>query len=364
MQMPEPLEQPIGAVVDEPAEKTLSGRATPIQKAGSPRGWRSGRVAELAVAVVILAVLIAIPAFRPGYRFLSVATSTGISAIALYGLAILFGQAGIMSVGHAALMGVGAYTGAILALRLGVGFWPALPLAALFSAAVAGLLGLPSLRVSGHHFVIITFAFCGLLTIVLINGGSFTGAATGLDLGTVAPVLGINFGALQNTYFLVLFFLCASVAATYLILVSRYGRTLRAIRENEPLARSAGINTSLHKIGAFMVSGAFAGVAGILQAYFLGHISPDLYGAFPSIYLALMVMLGGPRALYGPLGGAIIVYFLPEVLRLDPVDSRIAYGVGLIAVILLLPGGVVAGAARLGSRLTASLSPTSRPRSS
>ncbi|MBV9703261.1 MAG: branched-chain amino acid ABC transporter permease, partial [Methylobacteriaceae bacterium] len=249
-----------------------------------------------------------------------------------------------------ALMGVGAYTGAILA-RSGVGFWPTLPLAAVLSAGVAGLLGLPSLRVSGHHFVIITFAFCGLLTIILINGGTFTGAATGLDIGPIEPLFGINFGILQNTYYLVLSFVALSILLTHVIIVSRYGRTLRSIRENEPLARSVGIDTGLHKIGAFMLSGAFAGVAGILQAYFLAHISPDLYGAFPSIYLSLMVMLGGARALFGPLGGAIIVYFLPEILKLDPVDSRIAYGIGLIAVILLLPSGVIAGAATIFGKL-------------
>jgi len=90
-------------------------------------------------------------------------------------------------------------------------------------------------------------------------------------------------------------------------------------------------------------SGAFAGVAGIIQAYYLRHISPGLYGPFPSLYLALMVMLGGARLLYGPLIGAVIVSFLPEIMKLDPIGSRIAYGVGLLVVILVLPGGVSAG---------------------
>ncbi|MBV9635253.1 MAG: branched-chain amino acid ABC transporter permease [Methylobacteriaceae bacterium] len=340
------MREPISVVRPDPpsAQRSASDRLT------AAVGRSAARIVPLAFAAALILVLAALPALKPGYRFLSVATSTGISTIALYGLAILFGQAGIMSVGHAALMGVGAYTGAILA-RSGIGFWPALPLAAVLSAGIAGLLGLPSLRVSGHHFVIITFAFCGLLTIILINGGTFTGAATGLDIGSIEPLFGINFGTLQNTYYLVLFFVALSILLTRVIIVSRYGRTLRSIRENEPLARSVGIDTGLHKIGAFMLSGAFAGVAGILQAYFLAHISPELYGAFPSIYLSLMVMLGGARALFGPLGGAIIVYFLPEILKLDPVDSRIAYGIGLIAVILLLPSGVIAGAAAIFGKL-------------
>jgi branched-chain amino acid transport system permease protein len=329
--------------------ETVLADAPTTRNTGSKaaRGAHLTLIERLIMPTMLVVVLLGLPWFHPGYRLLSLATSTGISAITLYGLAILVGQAGIMSVGHAALMGVGAYTGAILARDLGLNLWTALPFAAIFSAIAAGLVGLPSLRVGGHHFVIITFAFCGLLTIVLTNGGAFTGAASGLDIGTIAPLFGINFSKLQNTYLLVAFFVLASVVLTWLVMVSSYGRTLRSIRENEQLASALGIDVSFHKIVAFMVSGGFAGVAGILQVYFLQHISPELFGAFPSVYIALMVMLGGPRVLYGPLAGALIVTFLPEVLNLDPIDARIAYGVGLIAVILLLPGGVMAGLASL-----------------
>ena len=326
------------------SEARLSGGD---ERAASHAPVRLTLVERLIVPTVVVAVLVGLPWLHPGYRMLSLAISTGVSVIALCGLAILFGQAGIMSVGHAALMGVGAYTGAILARDLNFNLWEALPAAALFSALVAGLVGLPSLRVGGHHFVIITFALCGLFTIILTNGGPFTGAATGLDVGPIGTVLGVNFSRLQNTYLLVVFFVLASIALMGLVMISSYGRTLRSIRENEALAAALGVNVGFHKIVAFMVSGAFAGVAGILQVYFLQHISPDLYGAFPSVYIALMVMLGGPRMLFGPLVGALIVSFLPEVLNLDPIDARIAYGVGLILVILLLPGGVMAGLASL-----------------
>ena len=306
---------------------------------------RSGRVASLAFVLL----LVALPWISPSYRFLSIAISTGTVAITLYGLAVLFGQAGLMSVGHAALMGVGAYTAAILALRLGIGFWGALPCAMVTAALAAGLIGLPSLRVSGHHFVIITYAFCTLLTIVLTNGGDATGGASGLDLDPVGRLFGVNFDSVRNYYLLVLAALLAAMLATHLITRSGYGRTLRAIRENEALARAVGINAALHKLGAFMLSGAFAGLAGVLQAYYLRHISPGLYGGLPSLYIAMSVMLGGARVLYGPLAGAVIVNFLPEVLNIDPVDSRMAYGAGLVLVILLLPGGVIAGLADLGA---------------
>ncbi|MBZ9864640.1 branched-chain amino acid ABC transporter permease [Mesorhizobium sp. CA15] len=288
-------------------------------------------------------LLIALPWLGLGYRFLSIAITTLYTAIGLYGLGLQFGQAGIMSVGHAALMGVGAYASAILSVQLGLGLWASLPFAMALSAIVGGVIGLPTLRVGGQHYIIITFCFCALFVIVLTNGGTFTGSATGLDVGSVTPLPGINFDKLSNNYYLVLAALFLAVVATYLIGNSRYGRTLRAIRENEQLARSVGINVDLHKLGVLMVSGLFAGLAGVLQLYYLRHISPTLFGAFPSLYLALMVMLGGARYLYGPLIGAVVVNFLPEVLNLDPVDSRIAYGVCLLLVILLLPGGVGAG---------------------
>lgn len=325
-------------------EMGMAGTGSASASAARPAAFPV-TVTQVVVAIVFAVAVLSVPFLGLSYRFMSVAVSTGISAIALYGLAVIFGQAGILSIGHAALMGVGGYAAALLAERLGLGFWIGLPVAMAASALVAGFLGLSSLRVAGHHFIIITFAFGSLFSIALTNGGSITGGATGLDVDTVQGLFGINFDKVHNYYLLVAVFLLISIAATHLISISPYGRTLRSIRENEPLAKAIGVNSNLHKLGAFMVSGLFAGLAGILQAYYQRHVSPSLYGAFPSVYLALMVMVGGPRKLMGPLVGAIVVYFLPEVLNLDPVDSRIAYGVGLILVIMLLPGGAVAGVA-------------------
>jgi branched-chain amino acid transport system permease protein len=322
----------------------MGGVPPPVMTRRSRPGWVERPSREhLVVGFVVLALLIVFPVLHPGYRYLSLAISTGFTAIALYGLSLQFGQAGIMSVGHAGIMGIGGYTAAILSNQLGFGFWEALPFSILLSAIAAALVGLPALRVGGQHYIIITFCFCALLEIALTNGGTFTGAATGLDVWPVKGFFGIKFAKLDNLYYLVIAALVLTIMIVYSLVQSPYGRTLWAIRENEPLARAVGINTNLRKIGVFALSGAFAGLGGILQAYYLRHISPTLYGAFPSLYLALMVMLGGARPLYGPLIGAIIVTFLPEIGGLDPIDSRIAYGVGLLLVILLLPGGVSGG---------------------
>lgn len=298
---------------------------------------------SLVPVLVVLVAFALVPLADPSNRLLSLAITTGINIIALYGLSLLFGQVGILSMGHAALVGVGAYAAAILARDAGLGFWVALPLGGLAAAAAAAVIGVPSLRVSGHHFVIMTFAFGQLLAIVLTNGGAVTGGATGLPvLGPVA-LMGRSLESLTAYYYVVLAGVALAALATWAIVGSRYGRTLRAIRENEALARSVGIDVGRHKVGAFVLSGAFAGVAGVLLGYFLRHIAPTQFASFPSIYLALMVMIGGARLLLGPIAGAVLVGFLPEVLSLDPVESRILYGVALIAVILLLPEGLIAG---------------------
>src|SRR6201995_1460474 len=256
-----------------------NARPRPVgpEPGGPPRDQRLGpggsswtpSAGQAVTAILLLVFLVGFPWLNPGYRFLSLGITTGITTIALYGLGLQFGQAGIMSVGHAAFIGIGAYTAAILAGNLGMGFWLALPFSALFSALAAGLIGLPSLRVSGQHYIIITFCFCALFNITITSGGSFPAGASGLDVGLIAKIFGINFDQLRNAYSLVIAILVLCLLVPYLIVNSSYGRTLRAIRENELLARAVGINANRHKIGVLMVSGAFAGVAGILQAYYL-----------------------------------------------------------------------------------------------
>src|SRR6266478_8484793 len=208
---------------------------------------------HIVAATVVVGFLVVFPWLNPGYRFLSLGITTGFTAIALYGLGLQFGQAGIMSVGHAAFMGIGAYTAGILAGKLGIGFWGALPFSVLFSALFAGLIGLPSLRVSGQHYIIITFCFCALLNIAFTNGGWFTGGATGLDVGSIDPVFGINFDRLLNAYYLIVVALFLCLLITYLLVNSSYSRTLRPLRENEAFAPSVGINANVYKISALMV---------------------------------------------------------------------------------------------------------------
>jgi branched-chain amino acid transport system permease protein len=144
------------------------------------------------------------------------------------------------------------------------------------------LIGLPSLRSQRpalyHHHVL----FLRPAEYAIINGGSFTGGATGLDVGSIDKIFGINFDQLRNSYYLVIAFLLLCLLVTYLIVNSSYGRTLRAIREERTAPGRVGINANRHRIGVLMVSGAFAGVAGILRPIICGTFRPDSTAPSPA----------------------------------------------------------------------------------
>lgn len=332
--------------------------------------------AQTIMWTALVIVMVLFPTIISSSRFLDVAITYGIFAIALYGLGFLYGQTNYLSIAHSALMGVGAYTAAILFIQLGFGFWAVLPLAALLAMVAALLLGYPALRVSGYHFVIVTFAACELFVLATRNlGGAearkgLTGGAQGLDITEpVGAIFGQSFDInleLEPFYYLVIAFLFITILVTQGFVASPLGRTFRAIRENEALARSVGIQANWYKILAFGISGLFAGVAGALFAYKLRHIAPDLFNSFEGVELALMVLLGGSRRLMGPLVGAIIVGFLPDVLDviglgLTPFQRQIVFGALLIAVIILLPHGLVQGIADLYGYAKSTLAAYLRP---
>ncbi len=321
--------------------------------------------------VAVPTLLILAPWILGSNRLITVANTAGINAIALYGLALLYGQLGYLSLAHAALLGVGAYTGGILMDHIifeggapvpepfpntDWATWAVIPLAAITAAIAAGLLGFTARRVSGYHFVILTFAFGALLPIVLKNWW-ISGRNEGILLRDPPTPLGsLSFDEPRDFYFLVLAFVFLAMIVYYLIVRSSFGRTLRGIRENETLAGAVGINTASYKIAIFAISGAFAGVAGVLFIHHFKSVNPPQFGGIEGVFFALMLLLGGPRWLLGPLVGAALIRFLPEItegigLGINPLQLQEVFGALLIVVILFLPGGLVPGVALAYTRL-------------
>lgn len=298
------------------------------------------RILPYAGVLALGAIVSLLPYAGPTSHVLSLATSAAIFAVAGSGLGFLWGQSGQLSMAHATLFGLGGYTGAILAKFFGLGFVAGLPVAMLVGLAGGALIALPSLRTQGHYFVILTFAIGEVVAVFLRRLDWLTGGQEGIS---VQPGRQVVFGLRlvnRGEYFsLVVLFGTALLLALLFLIRSRWGTTLRGIRENPPLAASLGVNVTLNRIFAFAISGAVAGVAGQFYLYQVRFIEPNLFTAKASIIFLMVVLLGGKANLLGPAVGAVFYFFASEFLGLPPVYNQIVFGLLLVVTILAAPDG-------------------------
>lgn len=313
-----------------------------------------------------LALLFALPLLAPQLlptsRLLSLAVTAAIYVIAVNGLHIVFSYTGQLSLAHTTLWGLGAYTTALLIQHYGWATPLLFPFAAFAGALGAVVIGIPAFRTGGFSFAIITFAFAELMRLVANNWRSLTNGSDGITViaspTSLGPISFDTFDHLDNFYYLALGVAYLSVVCVLLIRQSHLGRTFIAIRENEQLAQSVGINIYLHKLIAFAISGAFAGVAGVLFVYHQSHVEPgplSPFVAFFTIQFLLMILIGGRSSVVGPTLGAIVVVFGPELVNtilgdvLTPARSQIIFGAALAMSVLTAPNGI-AGQTREGFR--------------
>lgn len=322
---------------------------------------------------LLLAVLplIFIPAslFSPDFVWsakgsdLNLATSAAIFAILAYAIAVLLRFLDLPSGGHGALFGVGAYASAIGAQELGLGFATGLIFAILVAVLIGVVMGALALRTTGMAFLIITIALGELLVLMMLNADGITNGPLGIFADGPQSFFGIDLSEGINRYYVSVGFMMFAVVAMWLISVSRFGNRLIAIRDNEPLARSLGINAFKYKLVAFLISAAIAGVAGHLYFLHIRAITPDLFHAFAVISVFLMVVMGGVRSMAGPAVGAWLVIFLQvwfEPLGLeDPTRQEIVFGVLLMVFMLAAPIGIMGFVSKLVDRvLPVSATPT------
>jgi branched-chain amino acid transport system permease protein len=269
---------------------------------------------------------------------------------------LIVGQAGLLSLGHAAFFGLGAYTSALLYLNAGLSMWGGLVAAFLIGGLFAFLVGGLVLRVRGNRFIITTVAFAEISRLVVLNSVDITRGQMGLP-GINAPVVNIaglvvlDFNKKIYFYFVVLLALLVCLAAVRRIVQSPLGLGLAALRENERLGESVGVSAFRHAMLAFVVGGAFAGMAGALQAHYLNFVSPDLFLFSYTTTMLVMVVIGGKATIAGPVVGAVIFTLLPEVLRIADHYRLVFLGAVLLITVLVLPNGVIELWERLRTRL-------------
>jgi branched-chain amino acid transport system permease protein len=270
---------------------------------------------------------------------ITIGTVIAIYAIAACGLNVIIGYAGQVSLGHAAFVGIGAYTAALLATKAGLSFWIALPIVIGLSAIFGILLGLPSLRVR-EDFLAITTIGINFIVEAIFNYVPFFGGALGIGGIPQIALFGTKMKGLAFFY-LCLFFLLIAMAVCWWFARSWAGLACFALREEESAASSMGISPVRFKLLAFVVGTCIAGLSGALNAHYITFISATDF-SFPfSILLLCMVVIGGMGTLWGPVLGALILGALPEIFR-PLVDYRMLfYTVFLLLMIRFQPGGLL-----------------------
>lgn len=310
---------------------------------------------------LFVALLASVPLWLNDFYLLHVLITTGIFIIAAMSLNLLLGFTGQLSLGHVAFFGIGAYTSALVSLGFEVHVLPGFTVglapkpvwfAMLSGIVVAGLtgyfIGKLSFRVRGAYFVIVSISFAEVVRLVALNWVELTQGPMALNN---IPALTLGAGAFELSflrkpafYLLVL----ATAVACYVIIArlvnSRAGRAMIALRENESLAMSVGIDVTRYLVVATIVSAAIAGMAGALYTHYIRIVDPDIFLFIYTVTMVIMVVTGGKGTLAGPIVGGALFGFLPEVLRamaIEPEVQWIIYGALMVLVVYFLPRGIV-----------------------
>lgn len=288
---------------------------------------------------VVLAVVVY---FSFNSYFIFIGINAVINAIAVLGIVIISGYAKQLHLGQSAFLGVGAYTSAILMTKCGVSFWLTIPVAMVLSGLFGFILSIPTLKLKGGSYLaLVTQTFGEIIYVILLNMVWLTNGPFGIT-GIKAPKVGpINFVKLQPYFFLCVLFLILVYFAMKRVVKSKYGRFFISIRESEEAAQSLGINTRKYKMIAFTMATAIAGLAGVLYGPFIGYLSPEQFRWQPSLILVSMAIVGGLSSLEGGIVGAILLTFLPELLRSTDQLRLILYGVIVILTLAFLPDGII-----------------------
>jgi branched-chain amino acid transport system permease protein len=293
--------------------------------------------------LVIVAILAVIPAVVTNRYYIQVLIFIGIYIILALSLNLLNGYVGLLSIGHAAFYGIGAYASAKLVMVVGLPF----PLAMLGAGAVAGIFGYviakTTLRLSGIYMTLATLGFNMIFFLVLQNWMSFTNGPLGIMDIPPPSILGYVIETRIQYYYLIFVLVLVTIGSMHRLMTCRFGRALVGIRENELAAETMGVNTTRYKIQAFVLAAFYAGIAGSYYAHFIKYISPDSFYIYESFILLAMLAFGGQGNLIGPVVGAAVLIIIPELFRFLQEYRMLVYGGVLIIMMLVRRQGLLGG---------------------
>lgn len=291
---------------------------------------------------VLLAVfLILLPIVYPKSYVMGVMCRILMYMILAGSLNVINGYSGQFNIGHAGFYCIGAYTEAILATKIGLSFWIALPLGGIMAAAIGLLVALPTLKLRGTYLAIVTLGSSEIIRLIALNWESLTGGPIGIK-GIPAPIF-FGFKVSRSIHYYYIFLALAALFffVTYRVIHSRVGRAWLSIREDELAARSLGVETRFWKATSFMYGAFWAGIAGAAFSPYFKFISSDMFTLDEGFNILSMVIIGGQGTLLGPAVGSIIVNFLTEFLRPISQYRLVVYALLIIVMMWLRPQGLV-----------------------
>ncbi len=332
-------------LMEEPPEAPWAGE-TPHAEPAETRNWKLLAV-KVVLVIVAAIVLYQLPLYYQEFRVRQFNEVIFLS-VAVLGLGLLTGFNGQISIGHGAFFGIGAYTTAILVADHGWSYLATFPVAAVLAFVTGALVGVPALRIKGLYLALTTLAFATTFTLLIKKFSSITGGTQGKVVPRFQVPSWSNLTNDQFIYYLLLLMAAALFVLARNLVKSRVGRALIAVRDNEVAAEVVGVNLAAYKVMTFGLSAAFAGIAGSMSVMNTPFVDANSFTITKSIEFLAALVIGGAATIFGPIVGAFFVVFVPEFSSdINPALSQVIYGGLLIALMLVLPGGIIGGLKRL-----------------
>ena len=294
----------------------------------------------LPLAFLCALALGALPLVTSSNYFVGIGVSALIFTVAAAALNLVYGFTGLLSFAQLGFWGIGGYATALTVVTFGGNFWMGLIYAAILNGVVALVVGFPILRTNRHAFVISTLTFALLVALVARDWVELTRGPLGIPNLPPPEAFGIVFDSTRKFYWIAWAFSVTMIAFLYALCSSRIGRTLIAIKQNEPLVRAQGISPMPYKLAAFAIGAAITGAAGGVFTFYLRIIDTSFLDFYYMQTFLIIVIIGGAGSFWGVIVAGIALSALPEALRFSADFRMIIYGVILVAAMFLMPSGV------------------------
>ena len=304
------------------------------------------RLTSLGALVVALALLASLPAWIGNSYYVNIASQVLLYAVFALGLNVIVGYAGLVSLGHAGLFGIAAYSGAIL-INAGHGHFLAIVGALVVTLGAAALFAVLALRGTGLGFVMITVALGQIVWGVAYRWISLTNGDNGVSITSRPAPLGLSLVSAEGFYWATLAVFLLAVASIATLVASPFGASLRGTRDQPRRMNALGYDVWLIRFLAFLFSGFWSGVAGMLFLYYNQFVSPQTVQLTASAEVLLMVISGGTATLLGPIGGALLVVIMKSVASAYIERWNFALGAIFVLIVIFMPEGLVPGSVRL-----------------